>query len=476
MRISSFKDYQKRAHCPRPPLSAYLEDYLSPSQRDLTERHIAGCTRCAAQLAEMRQAIEQVGQLGRVTLPPDTVRAALAGIDPQAALRRPAPVPAPPETADEAPLLWEEGIWKAAPGAEGPAARRAAEEIERAAEDVGAPSRLQEEATPVAQEHPASQPGEGTAPQPAQGVTPVWSPGPAAPTGPAWRDAPTAVPAEEPAPIAPPSAVPPAPPPAVVEPATPAITRWSVGQELPEKPDAWREPVLERPKVVSPGAASEEPAVAVPVFVDPLSRGPSGGAPRGEAPDEPRQWPARVAAVAAAALVLAVGVLWSASHGRDRVGITSSQPTSSVSNVTAPPTPAATGPAPTATPTPAPTATPAPAAPVNLRGIRIKDKGAYNQQGVFNPKLYEIVLDLSTLDGKAPAYTANQDGNTITVTIPGFNPSGVPAFQAPESAPIMSVVPRDGLVTITFRSVLPYTTWTLDAPPQPRVVVDLTRP
>jgi hypothetical protein len=481
MRISSFKDYQKRAHCPRPPLSAYLEDYLSPAQRDLTERHIAGCTRCAAQLAEMRQAMAQVGQLGRVTVPPDTIRAALAEVDPQAALRTPEPVPAPHETVEDAPLLWEDGIWKPVPRAEEGAAPRVAEQVPpfvetvTAAGDASEHSPFQQEMGPVAEEYAAGRPAEGLAGPPAQNVTPPWTSSSAGPLDPASREASTAVPAEEPAPAAAPSAPLAAPPPIVVEAAPPPITRWSVGQELPETPDEWRDRIFAQQEAAAPSAPSEEPAAAVPVFVDPLSRGPSSGVPRGQAPDEPSQWPARVAAVVAAALVLGVGVVWSASHGRDRpLGAGSSQPTSSVSNLTAAPTQGATAPAPSATP--APTPAPAPAAPVNLRVIRIKDNGAYNQQGVFNPKLYEIVLDLSTLDGKAPSYTANQDGNTITLTIPGFNPSGVPAFQAPESAPITSVVPKDGLVTITFRSVLPYTTWTLDAPPQPRVVVDLTRP
>jgi hypothetical protein len=85
------------------------------------------------------------------------------------------------------------------------------------------------------------------------------------------------------------------------------------------------------------------------------------------------------------------------------------------------------------------------------------------------------VLDVSTLTGKAPSFTVTQEGNAILVRIPGFNPSGVPAFQAPASAPIVSVVPGDGVVTLNLRQSLPYESWSLDAPPNARIAIDLIR-
>jgi hypothetical protein len=109
-----------------------------------------------------------------------------------------------------------------------------------------------------------------------------------------------------------------------------------------------------------------------------------------------------------------------------------------------------------------------------LTGIRIKANGAYTPKG-YNPRAYEVVLDVSTLTGKAPSYTVTQEGNTLLVSIPGFNPSGVPAFQAPASAPIVSVVPGDGVVTINLRQSFPYESYNLDAPPNPRIAIDLIR-
>ncbi len=397
MRISSFKDYQKRAHCPRPPLSAYLEDYLTPAQRELTERHIDGCARCAAQLAEMRQAMEQVGQLGQVTVPPEVITAALAEVDPLAALSRTAPSPAAAEPAFEAPpLLWEHGMWRPA----------------------------------IA---------------PTQGIDETWAQ--AAPAS-----------AEEPVPAAA----------QVAEPWTPVVEHAETpplpSGEAPAPPPALV--FAERDAAPAPEGPADVPPV--PVFADQMRRPPTIDPPPTERARGPALWPARLAAVAAAGLVLVAGVIWSG-RGSQQATVAPPQPTSSVAEITAAPKAS-----PTPAPTPTATPTPLPPAPVGLRAIRIKDNGAVTQNGVFNPKVYEVVLDLTTSDQKPPAFTANVSGNVITVTIPGLNPSGVAAFQAPASAPIVSVVPGEGIVTITMRTPLPYNTWSLDT--MPRVVVDLTRP
>jgi hypothetical protein len=181
-----------------------------------------------------------------------------------------------------------------------------------------------------------------------------------------------------------------------------------------------------------------------------------------------------MAAIVAAALVLGVGVYWSVVT-RGESTQQASKPTSAVAGASSRPTATTTAPA-VATPAPTPVATPPPPPPppVNLTGIRIKANGAYTPKG-FNARAYEVVLDLSTLTGKAPSYTVTQEGNAILVTIPGFNPSGVPAFQAPASAPIVSVVPGDGVVTINLRQSLPYEHYSLDAPPNPRVAIDVIR-
>jgi hypothetical protein len=181
-----------------------------------------------------------------------------------------------------------------------------------------------------------------------------------------------------------------------------------------------------------------------------------------------------MAAIVAAALVLGVGVYWSVAT-RSESTQQASKPTSGVAGETSRPQPTA-APSAAATPSPTPVATPQPPPPppVNLKGIRIKANGADTPKG-FNARAYEVVLDVSTLTGKAPSFTVTQEGNAILVRIPGFNPSGVPAFQAPASAPIVSVVPGDGVVTLNLRQSLPYESWSLDAPPNPRIAIDLIR-
>jgi hypothetical protein len=448
MRTSSFRDYEKRAHCPRPPLSAYLEDYLTPAQRELTERHILGCERCGAQLAEMRQAMEQVGGLGRATIPAPMITAALSQVDPLAVAPT-ASAPAAQEPELEAPpLLWHNGTWRPAPVlAEEPA--------------------------------PAPPPTEAAFAPPEPALPPPAPPDPVAP----WAAVEPEVTELEPEPAAVPFWE--APPPAV------AVTPDRDYGERPWPPEAPESPFepavgagLEqhddaRALVFAEANASPTPSSppaddsSVPLFIDPMTRGvPSGRGPQRERTAS--QLPARMAAVVAAALVLGGGVYWSVAT-RSESPSQASKPTSAVAGATSRPTATATAPA-VATPSPTPVATPAPPPPppVNLKAIRIKANGADTPKG-FNARAYEVVLDVSTLTGKAPSFTVTQEGNTLLVSIPGFNPSGVPAFQAPTSAPIVSVVPGDGVVTITLRQSLPYESWSLDAPPNPRIAIDIIR-
>lgn len=443
MRTSSFRDYEKRAHCPRPPLSAYLEDYLSPAQRELTERHIQGCERCGAQLAEMRQAMEQVGGLGRATVPAPMITAALSQVDPLAVVPT-ASAPAAPEHEFEAPpLLWHNGTWRPAPvlNEEPTPAMPPAAATFAPPEAVLPPPAPPEPVAPLGAVEP-----EATEPEPEPEQAPFWE---------APRPAPAATPAfassEQPWTPEPP-----------FEPA--------VGAGLEQRDDA-RALVFAEANVGPTPSSPPADDRPVPLFIDPMTRGvPSGRGPQREGTAS--QLPARMAAVVAAALVLGVGVYWAGANRGEPTPL-ATKPTSGVAGATSRPQPTATVPA-AATPSPTPAATtpPPPPPPVNLTAIRIKANGAVTPKG-FNARAYEVVLDLSTLTGKAPSYTVSQEGNVILVTIPGFNPSGVPAFQAPASAPVVSVVPGDGVVTINLRQSLPSESYTLDAPP--RIAIDLIR-
>ncbi len=491
MRTSSFRDYEKRAHCPRPPLSAYLEDYLSPAQRELTERHISGCERCSAQLAEMRQAMEQVSGLGRAIVPPQVVGAMLAQVDPMAALASSTTADTAEPTQDGRPLLWEDGIWRPAPEASPelaaeswadsefrshPAVWQAIEpEPDRAsAGDAGAETARDTAA--MGASLPPLNAGDDSA----------WAAAPPMPEEPAfhapakpdafWESEPAEAPrTEEPARH---SVEPVQPTPPLHSDEEAGAVAWGVDRASGDSSGDARALVFSQHDAAPPSSESVDP---VPVFVDPMTRAvvPPGWRPKG---NRPTVWPARAAAVLAAAVVLGVGAVWSLQAER-RSSLASPKSTSSVAGLTAAPkaTPAATPAAGTPAPTPAPTATPAPPPPVRLRevagqvqrGIRIKPNGAANAQGVFNPRVYEVVLDLTTADQKPPAFTATKDGLAITLQVPGLTSGGSAPYQAPASAPIVSVGPGEGVVTITLRSELPFETWTLDTPA--RLVIDLKR-
>jgi len=500
MRTSSFRDYDKRAHCPRPPLSAYLEDYLSPAQRELTERHIGGCERCSAQLAEMRQAMEQVSALGRATVPPEVVGAMLAQVDPMATLAGSGTLDAAEPSPTGRPLLWEDGVWRPAP-----------EPHPELPPEPWADSQLRSHPAvwQAVEPEPEGASEAGAVPEPAEASAALGASAPAldATSGSVW-DPPPPMP-EEPAFHAPPV------PQAFWERDRGEAPRWEAREDEPqftahsqadsipplrfdEEPQGLagasgssfdsaagsrsgdaRALVFAEHDAVSP---SSQGADAVPVFVDPMTR--IVVVPTGQRSDGERQavWPARAAAVLAAAVVLGVGVVWSLQAGR-RSPLAAVKPTSSVAGLTTAPRATATAVTATATPapTPAPTPTPAPPPPVAWReapqqvqpGIRIKPNGAQNAQGVFNPRVYEIVFDLTTADQKPPAFTAGRDGNAIVVRIPGLTTPNGQTYQAPASAPIVSIVPGDGVVTINLRTEVPFETWSVDGPA--RIVVDLKR-
>jgi hypothetical protein len=386
------------------------------------------------------------------------ITAALSQVDPLAVVPT-ATAPAAQEPEPEAPpLLWHNGTWRPAPVLTDAAA-------------------------------PAVPPTEAAFAPPAP-APPL--PAPPEPLSPFAAAAPEVTePEAEPAPVpfweAPPPAMAATPDPEYRErPWMPEATERPWTPEASEQPfepavGAGREPHDDARALVfaevHAGPTSPPPAGddrPVPLFIDPMTRGvPSGRGPKREGTGS--QLPARMAAVVAAALVLGVGVYWSVATRTESTQ--ASKPTSGVAGATArPPATATATPPAVATPSPTPVATPPPPPPppVNLTGIRIKANGAYTPKG-YNPRAYEVVLDVSTLTGKAPSYTVTQEGNTLLVSIPGFNPSGVPAFQAPASAPIVSVVPGDGVVTINLRQSFPYESYNLDAPPNPRIAIDLIR-
>jgi anti-sigma factor RsiW len=44
-------------------VTGYLEDFLSPGDRERFEEHLAGCPHCAEYLAQMRETIRLAGQI-----------------------------------------------------------------------------------------------------------------------------------------------------------------------------------------------------------------------------------------------------------------------------------------------------------------------------------------------------------------------------------------------------------------------------
>jgi anti-sigma factor RsiW len=50
-------------------ITDYLEDALSPADRERFEEHIAGCGNCTAYLEQMRQTVAAVGRLRQEDIP-----------------------------------------------------------------------------------------------------------------------------------------------------------------------------------------------------------------------------------------------------------------------------------------------------------------------------------------------------------------------------------------------------------------------